>query len=151
MRPSAASYLYHVIYYRHSTSLGAPSIGALEGGARLHATFFKILQFVFCCILPRVKPFIVERGNGKNHRSDRCGGAERPIIPTSSRHLRCNARCYANVRLPSHNQPSRTVKLNFLLGLPPLINQFRLYVITVIIFEGFLSCTQHTFQSSPSK
>ena len=119
MRPSAASYLYHVIYYRHSTSLGAPSIGALEGGARLHATFFKILQFVFCCILPRVKPFIVERGNGKNHRSDRCGGAGRPIIPTSSRHLRCNARCYANVRLPSHNQPSRTVKLNFLLGLPP--------------------------------
>ena len=136
-------YLYHVIYYRHSTSLGAQVLELWkEGGARLHATFFKILQFFFCCILPRVKPFIVERGNGKNHRSDRRGGAGRPIIPTSSRHLRCNARCYANVRLWSHNstQPSRS-QTKFFVRPPPLINQFRLYVITVIIFEGFLSCT----------
>ena len=42
-------YLYHVIYYRHSTSLGAQVLELWkEGGARLHATFFKILQFFFC-------------------------------------------------------------------------------------------------------
>ena len=98
-----------------------PSIGALEGRRGPSARdFFQDSSVLLLLYITSREAIYSGKGNGKNHRSDRRRGAGRPIIPTSSRHLRCNARCYANVRLWSHNstQPSRS-QTKFFVRPPP--------------------------------